>query len=146
MVLMFVGGGCRLLAEFLYYSSCRNPTGLEFFVPARMQLNPNKGQAVTSLLVSFQRWAWSADGAVSWRHNTMPSGDFVNTKKVAWGLFSTPPSTIWLRPCCTRILSKCTMSIWRHGGCNAGAILAAAFVVATRMMKINVMHRWCIMH
>ncbi len=40
--------------EFLYYSYSRNPTGREFFVPARTL-------GVKLLMVSFQRWAGSAD-------------------------------------------------------------------------------------
>ena len=34
------------------------------------------------LFVSFQRRMWSADGAVSWRHDTTSEGDFVDAKKV----------------------------------------------------------------
>jgi len=35
--------------------------------------------------VSFQRRVWSADGDVSWQHDTMSEGDFVDVKKVASG-------------------------------------------------------------
>jgi len=76
----------------------------------------------------------------------MSEGDFVDAKKVAWGLFAPPPSTI-RRRCGNRTLPGRTVLVWRRGGSGAGAILVAAFVTpAKKTTRISTMHQRHIVH